>query len=176
MKRTLLSLFATMLIAITFGQQPNYIVTQNQDLKMELDNGVIKIYNLQNKAVKVALTNTVEDTISLNKHGKMVLHELQGKQYIRAVLVGNDCGNIDCGLILQTDCNLLPIIVSNFNAKRLSSDVIEVSFDAYNTGGQQGYFIASYSLDNGKSWQTVRLDLPEVTGIMQHFVKTFKID
>jgi len=140
------------------------------NIKLEIDHNVTTIKNLNNYSVTVTIHGTVETSLSLDKHEQKVIHMLPDAKFIEAQVNGSKC---DCWVHLVTYCGTLPIIVSDIVFKKIG-DQLQVSFDAYNsTPGNNTSFYLQYLSDNG--WKLIKLDVPTVVGLKQHFIKSISI-
>lgn len=100
---------------------------ENKELKIEIKDSVITIFNKHSFDVKVVLKNTIEDTVLITANGSIIVHQISGKQWIGAQIVGSSCQ--DCWLQLVTDCNLLPIKIDGFTSKILSHNKAQIDFN-----------------------------------------------
>lgn len=174
MKKQLLFLFVLLFSIACSAQRLSYVTSYNSYIKMTYEDGKLTIKNLSNSKETIALSGTTEDTICLEKGECKTLHV---KDATVKVIGAKMVGGCNCWLQLVIDCSLLPIKVSNITFTPVSNGYVRVGFDAYNQEQDgQNTFIVQYSKDEGKTWYNIQIDVPEVTGLSQHYSRTIKIN
>lgn len=144
---------------------------ENKELKIEIKDSVITIFNKHSFNVKVVLKNTIEDTVSIPANGSIIVHQILGKQWIGAQIVGSSCQ--DCWLQLVTDCNLLPIKIDGFASKILSANKAQIDFNISMVGADTKCEIQASS--DAKIWNVVNVsDLEAFEGARHYsFIVSF---
>lgn len=171
MKKIILGILCLLSINL-MAQQLSYTTIKNESIELTLLNGTLTVKNLTKHPTILIMINTTEDTVWLKKNEEKVIHEMKGRNFIGA----RDLKGCNCWLQLITDCTLLPLKISNVVIKGLKDNRIEISFDAFNTTpGDSNSFYLQYSKDNGKTFNTIKVDVPNVTSLSQHFIKTIKL-
>jgi hypothetical protein len=176
MKKTISVLMTMFLISSLFAQKQPVILTgqQTQDnIRLKIDHGVVTVKNLNSFTVTITLHGTTETELTLTSGKEQVVHMTDDAKYIEASVNGSKCG---CWVHLVTYCGTLPIIISDLNFKMIDANRVQITFTAYNTPpyDTQLSFFTQYSYD-GINWVTIKLDIPEVTGISQKFVRIVNI-
>jgi hypothetical protein len=173
MKKQFLMITAILIASISQGQLLNHVSAKNEDVKLTYDDGTLSIKNITSFKEKIVLSGTMEDTVYLTEKQEKIIHAKPLSKVIGAKVIGSAC---NCWLQMVIDCSLLPIRISNIRFTDVGNGQIKVDFDAYNSElDGKNSFMVQYSKD-AKTWQTVSIDVPEVTSLSQHFSRIIKIN
>lgn len=173
MKKQFLIITAMLIASISHGQLLNHVSAKNEDVKLTYDDGTLTIKNLTSFKEDIQLSGTMEDTVCLLAHQEKTIHAKPLAKIIGAKVTGSSC---NCWLQMVIDCSLLPIRVNNIRFTDIGNNQIKVDFDAYNAElDGKNSFMVQYSTDT-ETWQTIAIDVPEVTSLSQHFSRIIKIN
>jgi hypothetical protein len=176
MKKTISVLMTMFLISSLFAQKQPVILTgqQTQDnIRLKIDHGVVTVKNLNTYTVTITLHGTTETELTLKCNEEKTVHMTDDAKYIETSVNGSSCG---CWVHLVTYCGTLPIMISDLHFKMIDAATIQVSFTAYNTPPFDTNLSWVFEFSNdGINWVSLKMDIPEVTGIAQNFVRTIKI-